>query len=126
MPRPPVPDRKPASGTLWCPWGSIREMIAGKEEPTMKPVRAGAVALAVVAILSGLMLIPAPVGIARPDDKLPLRHMENLGRGVVAIHQGDGKVFVGWRLLGTDPDDVAFNLYRSTGEAEPVRLHQAP
>ena len=24
-------------------------------------------------------------------------------------------MFVGWRLLGTDPDDIAFNVYRSTG-----------
>ena len=29
------------------------------------------------------------------------------------MYQGDGKVFVSWRLLGTDPDDIAFNLYRS-------------
>jgi rhamnogalacturonan endolyase len=40
--------------------------------------------------------------------------MENLGRGVVAIHQPDGKVAVSWRLLGTDPEGVAFNLYRQS------------
>ena len=40
------------------------------------------------------------------------RQMEALGRGVVAIPQDGGKVFVGWRLLGTDPDDIAFNVYR--------------
>jgi hypothetical protein len=34
------------------------------------------------------------------------RQMENLGRGMVAINQGKGKVYVGWRLLATDPDDV--------------------
>src|SRR5947209_9076664 len=38
------------------------------------------------------------------------RQMERLGRGVVAIPLDDGKVFVGWRLLGTDPDDIAFNV----------------
>jgi rhamnogalacturonan endolyase len=42
------------------------------------------------------------------------RQMEKLGRGVVAIHQPDGKVFVSWRLLATDPENVAFNVYRST------------
>ena len=31
------------------------------------------------------------------------RQMEKLGRGVVAIDQGDGKVYLGWRMLGTDP-----------------------
>ena len=51
------------------------------------------------------------------------RHMERLGRGVVAIHQGDGRVFVGWRLLGTDPDAIAFNLYRRSANGAPVRLN---
>ncbi len=43
------------------------------------------------------------------------RQMERLGRGLVAVRQTDGTVFVGWRLLGTDPDDIAFNLYRAPG-----------
>ena len=42
------------------------------------------------------------------------RYMEKLGRGVVAINQGDGKVYVGWRMLGTDPDNIAFNVYRNS------------
>ncbi len=54
------------------------------------------------------------------------RLMEKLGRGVVAVNQGDGKVYVGWRLLGTDPDDIAFNLYRSAGDAESVKLNKEP
>jgi len=41
------------------------------------------------------------------------RQMEKLGRGGVAIEQDDGKVYVGWRMLGTDPDDIAFNVYRN-------------
>ena len=54
------------------------------------------------------------------------RQMENLGRGVVAINQGDGKVYVGWRMLGTDPDEIAFDLYRSTGGGEPTKLNHEP
>ena len=54
------------------------------------------------------------------------RYMEKLGRGLVAINQGRGKVYIGWRMLGTDPDDVAFNLYRSTTCGEPVRLNNQP
>lgn len=42
------------------------------------------------------------------------RVMERLDRGVVAVHEPDGKVFVSWRLLGDDPENVAFNLYRTT------------
>jgi rhamnogalacturonan endolyase len=52
--------------------------------------------------------------------------MEHLGRGVVAAHQGEGNVFVGWRLLGTDPDDIAFNVYRATADGPPTRLNAAP
>ena len=52
------------------------------------------------------------------------REMESLGRGVVAIPQDDGKtVFVSWRLLGTDPDDVSFNVYRVSAGAEPLRVN---
>ena len=54
------------------------------------------------------------------------RQMENLGRGVVAINQGDGNVFVGWRMLGTDPSDIAFNLYRSADGGDPVKLNERP
>jgi rhamnogalacturonan endolyase len=46
--------------------------------------------------------------------------LERLDRGVVAIHQPDGKVFVSWRLLADDPDAVAFNLYRQTAPSENV------
>jgi rhamnogalacturonan endolyase len=52
--------------------------------------------------------------------------MERLGRGIIAINQGDGKVFVGWRLLGTDPESIAFNLYRTTAGGKPVKLNDRP
>jgi rhamnogalacturonan endolyase len=51
------------------------------------------------------------------------RVMENLGRGVVAVRSSDRNVYVGWRMLATDPPDIAFNVYRSTDSAEPVRLN---
>jgi rhamnogalacturonan endolyase len=37
--------------------------------------------------------------------------LEALDRGVVAVAEGDG-VYVGWRLLGYDDENVAFNVYR--------------
>lgn len=54
------------------------------------------------------------------------RQMEDLGRGVVAINQGGGKVYIGWRMLGTDPDDIAFNLYRVTDGGRAVKLNSQP
>ncbi|HKC88619.1 MAG TPA: rhamnogalacturonan lyase, partial [Blastocatellia bacterium] len=52
--------------------------------------------------------------------------MENLGRGVVAVRSTTTEVFVSWRVLGTDPSDIAFNLYRSTGGGAPVLLNASP
>jgi rhamnogalacturonan endolyase len=52
--------------------------------------------------------------------------MEALDRGVVAVPNEDGAVFVSWRLLGTDPAGIAFNLYRRTGDAAPTRLNDTP
>lgn len=48
---------------------------------------------------------------------LPLqaqRHMENLDRGVVAVKTGSNEVFVSWRMLGTEPSDIGYNLYRGS------------
>ena len=54
------------------------------------------------------------------------RQMENLGRGVVAVHEADGRVFVSWRLLGTDPAGIAFNVYRTTGAPEGGPIERGP
>ena len=49
------------------------------------------------------------------------RQMENLTRGIVAVKQSGGGVYVGWRLFGTDPETLAFNVYRLVG-GDPVAL----
>ena len=55
---------------------------------------------------------------------LSQRLMENLGRGVVAIHKEQGKVFISWRVLGTDPKDISFNLYRATNDGKEIKLNE--
>ncbi len=56
------------------------------------------------------------------------RQMENLGRGVIALRQSTDSVFVSWRMSGTDPDNIAFNIYRTTGDAKikTERLNNSP
>jgi rhamnogalacturonan endolyase len=54
------------------------------------------------------------------------RQMETLGRGVVAMRDADGNVFVSWRLLATDPNAVRFNVYRASEKGEPVKLNAEP
>lgn len=40
------------------------------------------------------------------------KQMEMLDRGLVAV-SANGGIFLSWRLFGTDPADVSFNLYRN-------------
>ncbi|KAK4096237.1 polysaccharide lyase family 11 protein [Parathielavia hyrcaniae] len=54
------------------------------------------------------------------------RPMERLGRGVVAVRSSARDVFVSWRLLGLDPDNIAFNLYRAANSGAPVKLNGSP
>jgi rhamnogalacturonan endolyase len=56
---------------------------------------------------------------------LSQRQMENLDRGVIAI-KDKGQFFIGWRVLGTDSNDLAFNLYRKTGNKKAVKLNDKP
>ena len=50
------------------------------------------------------------------------RQMENLDRGVIAVKE-KGSFYIGWRVLGTDPDNLAFNLYRKSGTKNAVLLN---
>ncbi len=68
---------------------------------TSPPASPGQSLLAALSLLASVSLAAAPV-------------VERLSRGVVAVHQPDGQVFVSWRLLASDPEATAFNLYRST------------
>src|SRR5690606_2576208 len=61
-----------------------------------------------------------------PPSQLPARQLEDLNRGMIAMRSAAGQIYVGWRMLGTDPANVAFNLYRSTNGGEAVKLNTAP
>jgi hypothetical protein len=69
-----------------------------------------------------------------------LKH-EKPGRGVVAyfletgkrVFWGEGsfdeqkqKVYIGWRLLASDPSSVAFDVYRQVDDGSPVRINEKP
>jgi rhamnogalacturonan endolyase len=65
---------------------------------------------------------------------LPARQAEYLDRGLVALYKGLVTVnsqqyatnYISWRLLGTDPGSIAFNIYRSTAGAAAVKLNSLP
>ncbi|GAA0582033.1 rhamnogalacturonan lyase [Paractinoplanes ferrugineus] len=39
------------------------------------------------------------------------KQVERLDRGLISVHSGSGNL-ISWRLLGTDPSGIAFNVYR--------------
>jgi rhamnogalacturonan endolyase len=51
---------------------------------------------------------------------------ETLDRGLVALAADGGRVYLGWRLLKTDPTDVAFDVYRQTAGEKPAKLNAQP
>jgi rhamnogalacturonan endolyase len=70
----------------------------------------GCVQLAAVCTsLQAIAAESSPAPAAQTHDK---RQMEYLDRGLVAVRTEQG-VFVSWRLLGTEPSDISFNLYRN-------------
>lgn len=53
------------------------------------------------------------------------RQMESLDRGLIAVKVND-QFYVSWRVLGTDEDDLAFNLYRKCGNKAAVKVNAKP
>ncbi|APU14431.1 MULTISPECIES: hypothetical protein [Actinoalloteichus] len=49
----------------------------------------------------------------------------NLDRGVVALNQGEGNVYVGWRLLESDRENVGFHVFRET-DGRKTKLNRVP
>ena len=60
-----------------------------------------------------------------PEQFAP-RQVEYLNRGIIALRRASSEAYIGWRMLGTDPANVSFNLYRSTNGGSAVKLNAAP
>jgi rhamnogalacturonan endolyase len=58
-------------------------------------------------------LLGSLIGVALGVNPADLLAAERLDRGVVAVPTGDGAVYVGWRLLASDPPDLGFWVARA-------------
>lgn len=65
---------------------------------------------AVASVNAGGVSEPSEV-VTSPADTVLVRQAERLDRSPVAVAVEDG-VYVGWRVLGLDPDTIAFHVYR--------------
>lgn len=54
-------------------------------------------------LVAGLLFSPS----------LAQRQLEALDRGLVAVHTSGSQIFLSWRVLGNDPSQTAFNVYRN-------------
>ena len=68
---------------------------------------------------------PTPDPYPESPTVLP-RQMERLDRGMIVMRRSTSENYIGWRFLGNDPADVAFNLYRSTNGGAAVKLNATP
>ncbi|NUQ64582.1 MAG: silent information regulator protein Sir2 [Pirellulales bacterium] len=72
----------------------------------------------VLSVAAALMLFPSAAS---------AQMAEKLDRGLVAIRQAEGPVYLGWRLLESDPADATFHVYHQTGQSDaPRRLTAEP
>lgn len=86
--------------------------------PLIKKTAVAAAAAMVVAML--------PTAAVAQDPAEKAMQMEYLDRGVVAMPADAGHIYIGWRMLGTDPDEIAFNVYRRQGDGEERKLNDQP
>ena len=84
------------------------------ESATMIRLRTGSCLCTCLALLLGLT-----------GPAMAQRQMENLTRGIVAVRQPGG-VYVSWRLFGTDPEGIAFNLYRLSSDGSSTKINETP
>jgi len=61
---------------------------------------------------SSLIVLPAQGHASASSSAPPARQAEYLDRGLVAVLVDNG-VFLSWRYLNTDPDEIAFNVYKN-------------
>ncbi|MFF7644865.1 rhamnogalacturonan lyase [Streptomyces canus] len=66
------------------------------------------------------LALSALTGLPQTAHAATARQVERLDRGLTSVHNGSGNL-VSWRWLATDPNDVAFNVYRGG-----TRLNSSP
>ncbi|MDX2936717.1 rhamnogalacturonan lyase, partial [Streptomyces ipomoeae] len=66
------------------------------------------------------MAVCALTGLPQTAHAATARQVERLDRGLTSTHTSSGNL-VSWRWLATDPNDVAFNVYRGG-----TRLNSSP
>lgn len=92
------------------PTGYTPDLVIGNEGREYKKRTEGFIGLIDEVRISSVARWPHQMLFSDPAK--PVRQMEKIDRGLVAV-QVSGGVYVGWRMLGTDPQSISFNVYRN-------------
>src|SRR5690606_22118043 len=98
----------------------IAVSAANKEYLAYTKVNSSSVVTPIVRLFSSDPPPPSPAPAPDPVVTAP-KQMEMLDRGLVAVKKSASEVYIGWRMFGTDPAAIAFNVYR-----DGVKLNNAP
>jgi rhamnogalacturonan endolyase len=60
------------------------------------------------------------------DGWAKVRPKERLNRGLIALERSDGSVYLSWRLLESDPESVAFNVFRIGSDGKETQINKKP
>ncbi|MFD4664818.1 rhamnogalacturonan lyase [Streptomyces halstedii] len=85
---------------------------APPEPPAHRGRRPGRRHALAASLTAGVLAATGLLALGPTSQAATARQAEKLDRGVVSVHTDRGNL-VSWRWLGTDPDTVAFNVYRA-------------
>src|SRR3972149_8963673 len=68
-------------------------------------------------LFAGILVITSFKSIAQ-------RQMEKLDRGGIAVLTDNNSVFISWRLLGNDPENIGFNVYKIINNADTIKINR--
>ncbi|MGW0562195.1 rhamnogalacturonan lyase [Streptomyces sp. NPDC003016] len=113
---PHVSRRIPRARRLLCA-GAALALLSGTGAATHASANPANPANPATSRTAGAQALPEPAAprAAQPAAAAAARQVEDLDRGLVSVRSGTGN-FVSWRWLATDPDTVAFNLYRGSAK----------
>jgi len=83
----------------------------------------------VVLVLFGVLqscCTKPPSKIIKGPNYAPSIQKEKLGRGLVAIHQGNGVAAISWRYLTSDPINQSFDIYRKAYGGSELKINESP
>jgi len=112
-----------AGTTAWAELSNAEITTGGIDEPAYNiSVATGANGIETIAYTKNNIAIvrtyseAAPPIVVTPEPDAVVtspKQMEYLTRGLVATRINTSQVLVNWRLLGTDPSSISFNVYRN-------------